>query len=196
MRLFFLLCEKMRGCPVKCEEATGHFQVHSFLTVFFSYIDRALACAEFLLDSGSPLILALFFFIIKEDFFVFLCSVFNTVLSAAPQTPLCRRMLGSNPGQMRLRHRLSDSLTTRLDLIHITSIVILYVSTSLHGPLCGSNSDHAWKFDPAKNTLQGKSHLRIPFLGIARPHSQFTHSCVCERFIYSQDRSTYFPAAE
>ncbi len=24
-----------------------------------------------------------------------------------------------------------------------------------------------------------------------RPHSQFPHSCVCERFIYSQDRSTY-----
>ncbi len=27
---------------------------------------------------------------------------------------------------------------------------------------------------------------------IARPQSQFPHSCVCERFIYSQDRSTYF----
>jgi hypothetical protein len=26
--------------------------------------------------------------------------------------------------------------------------------------------------------------------------SQFPHSCVCERFIYSQNRSTYFPAAE
>ncbi len=46
-------------------------------------------------------------------------------------------------------------------------------------------------------TLQGKSHLCIPFLGIARPQSQFPHSCVCEQFIYSQeDRSTYFPAAE
>jgi hypothetical protein len=30
------------------------------------------------------------------------------------------------------------------------------------------------------------------FLGIARPQSQFSHSCVCERFIYSQDRSTFF----
>ncbi len=29
--------------------------------------------------------------------------------------------------------------------------------------------------------LQRKSHLCIPFLGIARPQSQFTHSCVCER---------------
>ncbi len=45
-------------------------------------------------------------------------------------------------------------------------------------------------------TLQGKSHLSIPFLGIARPQSQFPHSCVCEQFIYSQDRSAYFPAAE
>jgi hypothetical protein len=30
------------------------------------------------------------------------------------------------------------------------------------------------------------------FWGIAQPQSQFPHSCVCERFIYSQDRSTYF----
>jgi hypothetical protein len=32
-------------------------------------------------------------------------------------------------------------------------------------------------------TLQRKSHLCIPFLGIARPQPQFPHSCVCERFI-------------
>jgi hypothetical protein len=41
--------------------------------------------------------------------------------------------------------------------------------------------------------LQRKSHLCIPFLGIARPQSQFPHSCVWERFIYYQDRSPYFP---
>ncbi len=34
-------------------------------------------------------------------------------------------------------------------------------------------------------TLQGKSHLYIPLGGIAQPQSQFLHSCVCERFIYS-----------
>ncbi len=32
----------------------------------------------------------------------------------------------------------------------------------------------------------------IPFLGFARPKSQFPHSCVCDRFFYFQDRSTYF----
>ncbi len=34
-------------------------------------------------------------------------------------------------------------------------------------------------------TLQRKSHLCIPFVGIVRPQPQFQHSCVCERFIYS-----------
>ncbi len=36
----------------------------------------------------------------------------------------------------------------------------------------------------------------FPGKEFARPQSQFPRSCVCERFIYSQDRSTYFPAAE
>jgi hypothetical protein len=44
------------------------------------------------------------------------------------------------------------------------------------------------------SSLQGKAHLCIPFQGIAWPQSQFSYSCVCERFIYSQD--LYIPAAE
>ncbi len=49
-----------------------------------------------------------------------------------------------------------------------------------------SGKSHKW-------ALQRKSYLCIPFLGIELPQSQFPHSCVSERFIYSQDRSTYFP---
>jgi hypothetical protein len=39
--------------------------------------------------------------------------------------------------------------------------------------------------------LYRKSNLCIPKKGIARPPVPILHSCVCERFIYSQDRSTY-----
>jgi hypothetical protein len=46
-------------------------------------------------------------------------------------------------------------------------------------------------------TLQRKSHLCIHRKGIARrPQSQFPHSCVCDRFIYSHDRSAYSAAGK
>jgi hypothetical protein len=38
--------------------------------------------------------------------------------------------------------------------------------------------------------------MMYPFLGIARHQSQFPHSCVCERSIYSQEKSIYLAAAK
>ncbi len=44
-------------------------------------------------------------------------------------------------------------------------------------------------------TLQRKYHFCTPRKETARPQFQFPHSCILAPFIYSQDRSTYFPAA-
>ncbi len=47
----------------------------------------------------------------------FFC-IFCTFFICRPSDSTCRRMLGSNPGLLRLWHWQSDALTTRLDLIH------------------------------------------------------------------------------
>ncbi len=43
-------------------------------------------------------------------------------------------------------------------------------------------------------TLYRKFDLCIPKNETARPHSQFLHSCICERFMYSPNQSAFLPA--
>jgi hypothetical protein len=49
---------------------------------------------------------------------------------------------------------------------------------------------------PIPITLYRKSDLCIPRNETARPHSQFLHLCIFERFLISHDRSAYLAATK
>ncbi len=70
-------------------------------------------------------------------------------------------------------------LADKLQHLHLTQVLCkttLYASTA--------------------KTQYRKFKTNIPRKGIAQPQSQFPHSCVCERFIYFHDWSTYSAAGK
>ncbi len=75
-----------------------------------------------------------------------------------------------------------DEMGTRHSGQYLRELAGNFASLNKLGPASGLSPvmGATWKYKSW--TLQRISHLCIPRKGIARPQSQFQHSCVCERF--------------
>ncbi len=96
-----------------------------------------------------------------------------------------------------LGYRLYWSACAKLSGVHMQNIKPRFIFCILDRGQKWNNSFKKIRGRPSlvlpstAKTRYRKFETNIPRKGIDRPHSQFPHSCVCERFIYSLNRSAY-----
>ncbi len=105
----------------------------------------------------------------KRGFFGFFLFMYRYVIQhcfiGLPHIQLCRRMLGSSPRLLRLRHWQPDALTTRLDLI--------YHSAKSHPHSAHPHSARSHPLTARSHPHSARSH---PHSARSQPHSARSHA--------------------
>ncbi len=141
-------------------------------------------------------------------------SIFNNFIQTCKYTRSCSELISQRGSQSELLYCKCRSFWTLLSLLGVSllyeyctvknfnewvpsparnsviSLVKLFLDRNISGISGFPEIFRFWlreKPPKAKDSLASTAS-KIPI--IPRPQSQFPHSCVCERFIYSQDRST------